>query len=94
VATVFAGDLAAFHRINPLDLLTAGRYPRSGGVIAAGRDDAVFRPQQHRVFAACRAAGMDVHWLELPGGHSWRVWGPALEQTLPWLGSRLGLIAP
>jgi S-formylglutathione hydrolase FrmB len=94
VATVFDGDLAAFHTINPLDLLATDRYPRSGGVIAAGRDDVVFRPQQHRVFTACRAAGMDVRWLELPGGHSWRVWGPALEQALPWLGARLGLTAP
>ena len=80
--------------VNPLDLLATSRYSDSAGSIVVGRDDRTYRPQQQHVFAACRAAGMDVSWLELPGGHTWQVWAPGLERSLPWLGVRLGLTAP
>ena len=40
---------------------------------------------------ACRRAGIDVVWKELPGGHDWNVWRPGLYDSLPWLASRTGL---
>jgi S-formylglutathione hydrolase FrmB len=91
VSETFGGDVAAFRRVNPLDQLATTRYPATHGVIISGKDDADYGPQQRRVFDACRAAGMQVSWMELPGGHTWAVWGPALEKSLPWLGTRLGL---
>jgi S-formylglutathione hydrolase FrmB len=93
VDAAFGGDRAAFAKVNPLDLLATSRYSASAGSIVVGRDDRTYRPQQQHVFAACRAAGMDVSWLELPGGHTWPVWAPGLERSLPWLGVRLGLTA-
>ncbi len=27
---------------------------------------------------------------QLPGGHSWDVWGPGFEGALPWLTQRMG----
>jgi S-formylglutathione hydrolase FrmB len=91
VNDAFGGDAAAFARINPLDILASRRFPDSAGLIVVGADDAEFRPQSERIYQACLAAGMDVQFSTLPGGHSWQVWGPGLENSLPWLGSRLGL---
>jgi enterochelin esterase-like enzyme len=94
IDVAFGGDRASFTRSNPLDVLAHSRLTGTAGAIVAGRDDGVYLPQQHKVLAACRAAGMTVRWLELPGGHNWRVWGPGLEQSLPWLSARIRLIHP
>lgn len=91
VATVFGGDAAAFARVNPLDVLVTRRFPDTAGVVVAGRDDGMYRPQAQTVFAATQAAGMDVRYIELPGGHSWQVWGAGFTQSLPWLATRTGL---
>jgi S-formylglutathione hydrolase FrmB len=93
VAELFDGDPAAFRRVNPLDVLATRRLPGSAGFIVAGRDDSVYRPQARKVLAAAQAAGVDVHFLELPGGHSWRVWASGLEQALPWMAVRTNLVA-
>jgi S-formylglutathione hydrolase FrmB len=91
VAELFAGDAAAFKRVNPLDVLATRRFPEIAGLIVAGRDDAVYRPQAHTVLAAAQSAGMKVEYLELPGGHSWHVWAGGLEHGLPWVATRMGL---
>jgi len=93
-AAAFGGDPTALARVDPLTVLGHTRYPRTAAVIVAGREDTTYRPQQQRVLAAVRAAGMDARWVELPGGHTWRVWGPGLEQSLPWLADRVGLTGP
>jgi S-formylglutathione hydrolase FrmB len=91
IAELFAGDAAAFKRVNPLDVLATRRFPGSAGLIVAGRDDAVYRPQAKTVLAAARSAGMRADYLELPGGHSWRVWAAGLENGLQWVATRTGL---
>lgn len=91
IAEAFGGDEAAFRAVNPLDVLATRTFPGTAGYLVAGLDDAEYRPQAGRVLAACRAAGMDVQLTELPGGHTWQVWGPGLEGALPWLGTRLGI---
>lgn len=93
VQVAFGGDHVAFASVNPLDLLARTPYPASAGMIVVGRDDTLYLPQQQHVLRACRGAGMDMRWLELPGGHTWHVWGPGMEQSLPWLAARLGLTA-
>ena len=87
----FGGDPVAFAAVNPLDVLARTRLPDTAGTIVAGSTDRTYGPQAQRVLAATTAAGVDVRYLELPGGHSWSVWGPGLSQSLPWLGTRLGL---
>jgi S-formylglutathione hydrolase FrmB len=86
-----AGADAAFRAVNPLDLLATRRYPQTAGALVAGADDPEFRPQADTVFAALQAAGVPSTLTVLPGGHTWAVWGPGLDASLPWLGSRLGL---
>jgi S-formylglutathione hydrolase FrmB len=91
IAEVFGGDAAAFKRVNPLDVLRTRRFTGSAGLIVAGRDDTMYQPQARTVLAATRAAGMDVTYLELPGGHSWHVWSCGLEHGLPWIATKTGL---
>ncbi|WP_330273444.1 alpha/beta hydrolase-fold protein [Lentzea sp. NBC_00516] len=92
VKAAFGGDEAAFVRVNPLDILAKHQFPQLSGVIVAGKDDGQYRPAGIEVYEACRRAGMDVQWKELPGGHDWNVWRPGLYGTLPWLAQRTGLV--
>jgi len=94
VQAAFGGDEAAFAAVNPLDVLAQRRFPDTAGYLVAGDQDTVYGPQAQRVFDACRAAGMDVQLHVLPGGHTFGVWGPGLEQALPWLATRLGITPP
>lgn len=91
VQAAFGGDEAAFAAVNPLDVLGRRQFPGTAGYLVAGAQDAVYGPQAQQVLAACRAAGMDVQLHVLPGGHTFEVWGPGLEQALPWLATRLGM---
>ncbi|RGP46757.1 alpha/beta hydrolase [Rhodococcus sp. ADH] len=92
VDRVFDGNGEAFSKFNPLDVLNSGDFRRSTGTIVAGEEDPDL-PQARHVRDATTAAGMSVRYLELPGGHSWYVWGPGLEQSLPWLATRVNLTA-
>lgn len=88
---VFDGDTAAYARANPHDLLAGRRYPGSVGVFVVGNDDADTLPGSRRAYQDARDAGMAVGYLELPGGHDWRVWSTGLTRELPWLAQRVGL---
>ncbi|MCK2244066.1 MULTISPECIES: esterase family protein [unclassified Crossiella] len=91
VNAAFGGDEAAFKRVNPLDILATAKFPKTAGLIVVGNKDGEFRPQQQDVLKACRRAGMQVDWLEIPGPHNWVVWRPALAQAMPWLAQHTGL---
>ncbi|MFS8098565.1 esterase family protein [Lentzea alba] len=91
VKAVFGGDEAAFARVNPMEILARQRFPQTAGVIVAGRDDHVYRQADGEVFEACRKAGMDVLWKELPNGHDWNMAREGLFGSLPWLAARTGL---
>ncbi|MFI6102084.1 alpha/beta hydrolase [Lentzea sp. NPDC051213] len=91
VKAAFGGDEAAFVQVNPMDILAKKQFPKTAGVIVAGKHDGQYRQGNLDVFEACRKAGMDVLWTELPGGHDWNVWRPGLYGSLPWLAQRTGL---
>jgi S-formylglutathione hydrolase FrmB len=91
VQAAFGGDEAAFEAVNPLDVMAHRRFPGTAGYLVAGEQDRQYLPEAHQVFAACQAAGMDVQLHVRPGGHSFEVWGPGLEEALPWLVTRLGM---
>ncbi|MBP2326591.1 enterochelin esterase-like enzyme [Kibdelosporangium banguiense] len=93
VTEAFGGDEAAFRAVNPLDMLTVNKYPRSAGVITVAVSDSTYRPQQRRVFEAAKRNGMDVTWLEVPGSHNWHGWAGGLTHSLGWLMGRIGLTA-
>lgn len=95
VTDFFAGDLAAYRQVNPIDVLSAGRLPPGSiaGAVVTGVADSRYGPDARRVRDALTAAGMDVRFLALPGGHSWQVWAEALRRLLPFVATREGLIA-
>ena len=91
ISRAFRGNAAAFARVDPIAVLARTRFPRSAGVFVGGASDRVYTPQQQIVYLAARRAGMDVTFLDLPGGHDWRVWRGGLEENVAWLASRLGI---
>lgn len=93
VSEIFGGDEAAFVAVNPMDLLKKRTYPDSAGAFVVGAEDNDYRPGQQAMYDAAKAAGMDVRYLEVPGGHSFAVWSEGLRQELPWLMQRVGLIS-
>lgn len=91
--TLFGGSQAKFDAVNPLTVMKTKSFPDTAGFIVGGLDDS-YLPRAQRVEAAAKAAGMDITYVELPGGHDWRVWGAGFQQALPWLANRMGLVAP
>jgi S-formylglutathione hydrolase FrmB len=91
ISRAFGGDAAAFARVDPIVVLARSRFPRNAGVFVGGASDPVFTPQQRKMYLAARHAGMKVTFMDLPGGHSWRVWRGGLEHNAAWLASRLGI---
>lgn len=87
----FGGDQAAFDAVDPLHLLAAHQYPDLAAYLVVGKDDDKYGPAAVEVGAALKGAGATVVSTQLPGGHSWDVWGPGLEGALPWLAQQLGL---
>lgn len=99
VANAFGGDLAAYQRVQPLRILAAGlRDPRTAanwagvdGTFAVGSQDVKYTAERATVVRECRKAGIAVHELTIPGGHSWFVATAALIKALPHLAARMGL---
>ena len=87
----FGGDAAAFARVDPVVVLARTRFPGSAGVLVGGTNDRVYTPRQRVMYLAARHAGMKVTFVDLPGGHGWRVWRGGVEHDVAWLASRLGI---
>lgn len=92
IAATFHGNAAAFVAVSPLQELSQRQYPSSAGYFVVGSGDPIYGPQQEAVVRAARAGGMTVVDVHVAGGHSFRVWGPALSAAMPWLAARLGLL--
>lgn len=92
VGKAFGGDTAAFLAVDPLTIMKTKKFPELHGMVVSGSDDGTYRPQQQRVYAACKGAAMQVTYEELPGGHGWQVWRPGLEKNLDWLSRQLMLV--
>jgi S-formylglutathione hydrolase FrmB len=91
ISKAFGGDAAAFARVDPIVVLAHTRFPRSAGVFVGGTNDRGYTAQQRKMYLAARHAGMNVMFMELPGGHDFRVWRGGVEHNLAWLAGRLGI---
>ncbi|MGV9713809.1 alpha/beta hydrolase [Gordonia sp. NPDC003424] len=87
----FGGDAAAFRAVNPMDLMASRQYPDSAGAFVVGSSDTEYRAGVRATYEAAKRAGMDVHYTEVPGGHTFAVWSAGLRKELPWLAERLGI---
>lgn len=93
VAKAFGGDSAAFLAADPLTIMKTKKFSDTNSVIVTGAEDETYKPQQQKVYAACKAAGMNTVYMELPGGHGWQVWRPGLARNLVWL-ARESMLSP
>jgi S-formylglutathione hydrolase FrmB len=91
VNAAFRGDDAAFTAVNPIDVMRRQQFSESAGAFVVGADDEHYRSQTESMYQAAKAAGMDVRFQIVPGGHSFKVWSEGLRTQLGWLGTRLGL---
>jgi enterochelin esterase-like enzyme len=87
----FGGDEAALRSVDPLSQLRSASLPESAAMIVVGDHDGVYLPQQRRVADGLQQAGVPVEFVVLRGGHSWAVWGSAVDRAMPWLARRLAL---
>ncbi|MCW2618580.1 MAG: xynZ [Modestobacter sp.] len=91
VAAAFSGNEAAYAAQDPLTELASRRRTGSAGYLVVGAQDPAYQLQARAVATATTAAGISVTLIELPGGHSWSVWGAGLDRAMPWLSTRMGL---
>ena len=89
---LFGGSQEKFDAVNPLTVMKTEKFPDTAGFVVGGLDDS-YLPRAQRVEQAAKDAGMTIDYVELPGGHDWRVWGAGFQQALPWLANRMGLVA-
>ena len=87
----FGGDEAALAAVQPITQLAYRKLSATTAMVIAGDHDNVYLPQQRHVADALARAGVDVQLITLHGGHSWSVWGPAMDRALPWLADRMAL---
>jgi enterochelin esterase-like enzyme len=90
-AAAFGGDRAALAAVEPITQLAHGARPDCSFLLVVGNRDNAYRPQQERVAAALRKAGVPVELALLNGGHSWAVWGGGVDRGFPFLAERMGL---
>jgi S-formylglutathione hydrolase FrmB len=88
---LFGGSQSAFDAVDPLSVMKSTTFPDTAGFVVGGTDD-TYLPQAKRVAAAGTAAGMTITYVEIPGGHEWRVWGAGFVLAVPWLAMRTGLV--
>jgi S-formylglutathione hydrolase FrmB len=92
IRTGFGGSVARYHRLSPLGLLSAQRFPHTRALFAAGALDTRYSPMMRKVAAAAKAAGMQVTTREMPGGaHNWHMASAGLAWGMQGLVSWWGL---
>ena len=74
------------------DLLRNGRFPGSAGWFEVGLQDAQPLRATRAVVPRATAAGLATCLLVRDGGHDFAFWHDALEHSLPWMASEMGLI--
>ncbi len=63
---------------------TMSRSPATRVWLDTGTGDDAVRPGLERLAPVLRGRGLDVQLQERPGGHTFRVWRPALADALAW----------
>jgi S-formylglutathione hydrolase FrmB len=92
VAQLFGGSQQAFEAHEPIDLLSARRYPGLAGWFEVGDADQQPYAAIQQLVGAARAAGIRSCLVVLPGQeHTFAVWSDAFSRSLPWLSGRIGL---
>jgi hypothetical protein len=89
---LFGGSATALHAHEPLSLLTHRSYSGLAGWFEVGENDPGPVAAARRLVPAAQAAGIDTRLVTRPGVHNFAFWSSALDDALPWLAARLGLL--
>lgn len=96
VQQFFGGDENAFQAVNPATLLdgAAGTdtYAHIHGRFVSGDKDTHAKAELQALNEKAQRAGMKTEYLEVPGGHSYKVWRVALRETIDFAAMRGGLL--
>jgi S-formylglutathione hydrolase FrmB len=92
VQASFGGDVGAFDRQTPLQLMREQRYEGRAVYFGAGERDPEFVGYMDQLSAAARSAGFTVEAHRIPhAGHSWEAASVGLPGGLEFLAERWGL---
>lgn len=95
LASMFAGNAAAYEATKPLGILASHHYSDTVGIFTVGSNDRIYRTQAIAVAAAAKAAGWETTYFEVPnGGHVVKALMGGLAEGYTVLFPRLGLSAP
>jgi S-formylglutathione hydrolase FrmB len=84
LSILFGGKPAAERNHDPLFVMSRHAYhPRLQGWFGAGTGDIRHLAVAHRLEAAARRSGIEVHRIVEPGGHSWTYAGRAFAKAYP-----------
>lgn len=81
--TYFGGNLNAYLRVNPEDILKRRKFTGIKGVFVAGQSDKSSVRDLKYMNGLAQSAGIDSSFREVPGGHDFGTWRLALVLTLP-----------
>ena len=90
IDVLFGGSRAAYDDHDPLVLLLRHRYAQLALWLFTGVADHRVAREQADVAREAVAAGARIKVVTMPGGHSWKLWMPALQQFLPWMWPTVG----
>ncbi|WP_151529858.1 MULTISPECIES: esterase family protein [Corynebacterium] len=97
VQQLFDGSEEAFAAHNPRDILRAAMdanstaYRGRAARFAAGERDHDAQEAMQGFDSQLRSLGVDSHYQEYPGGHTWQVWRAAITNDFEFIAQRGGL---
>lgn len=87
--SLFGGSQHRFDEHDPIWLMRHRSYLGLSAWLECADLDRSGRPLQTLLSSAARSAGIETRTEVSRGGHRWRGWVTAFEQTLPWMWSKL-----
>lgn len=90
VAQLFGGSRSSYDHHDPLWLMRHDAYPTLAAWLECGSQDPPRVDSLASVAAAARHAAIPTVTHVVPGGHEWSVFRASLQQSMPWLWSRIG----
>ena len=91
---LFGGDQQAMDAHDPTRILAGAHLSGLAGWFEVGDSDSEPLREIQAVAAQARQAGIATCLLVRPGGHDFALWHQALEDSLPWISTGLGMLAP
>ncbi|HEY6531958.1 MAG TPA: alpha/beta hydrolase-fold protein [Acidimicrobiales bacterium] len=94
LADLFGGDQQTMDAHDPTKILAGAHLSGLAGWFEVGESDSQPLEATRAVATQATQAGITACLLVRSGGHDFAFWHQALENSLPWISTQLGLLAP